>query len=556
MYHQSPISGIASFNSNYIATAGYDNHVILWDARTHRPISLSSHDHLANQVEFSPCGKYLASSSSDHSARIWSIPKLKLNCVLHHGDDVEGIAFNEDSSFIATASRDRMVRVFSNLGELKFSFSGHTNDVLTVAWINDDLIVSCGDDSTLRYWSLSKNACIKVVDMGGMETDTLCVNPEGQIISGNDDGEIVLFNPNGEKLNSIQAHKSGIKRLVMNGQRVISLSYDGTLKTWLVTSSEIVEEHEGIFPNIVWPRSCAFIDESTIAFVTFGDRYALYNLDTCNWSIESIQETHGINAIYSRGNITLTVGDAGIVRKNGNILNQVPSLCNFISEQNGTILCGGQDGAIYDGKTSEIIYQHHSPLNCCASLQFGEQIFFCVGSYTGELILLKYNSKSKTFNHETNITLHDNAIKDLSVTGESLFSVCADHSVKLHKINKDLSITLTLKGRHDKIVNGCASINGEFVSVSRDKYLKIWGDKVTTIPTPHNHSIKCVASDDKSIIASGDYRGTVAIFNSYTELWKSYKISKHGVSAIVYCPINDSFKATLYDGSVQTVPAN
>lgn len=30
--HQSPISGVAAYNGQWVATAGYDNQIILWDA--------------------------------------------------------------------------------------------------------------------------------------------------------------------------------------------------------------------------------------------------------------------------------------------------------------------------------------------------------------------------------------------------------------------------------------------------------------------------------------------------------------------------------------------
>ena len=92
--HLSPISGVATFADRYVATAGYDNQVILWNAEAHQALERGFHDHLANQCRFSSCGKYLVSAGSDCTARLWSVPKMKLLAVLSdHTDDVEMAAF-------------------------------------------------------------------------------------------------------------------------------------------------------------------------------------------------------------------------------------------------------------------------------------------------------------------------------------------------------------------------------------------------------------------------------------------------------------------------------
>ena len=71
MRHLGPIAGIASHEA-LIATAGYDNRLILWDARTRQAMAMAHHDHPVNQSAFSHDGRWLVSASSDYSARVWS----------------------------------------------------------------------------------------------------------------------------------------------------------------------------------------------------------------------------------------------------------------------------------------------------------------------------------------------------------------------------------------------------------------------------------------------------------------------------------------------------
>src|SRR5207248_3248886 len=112
--------------------------VILWDQHGHRALTQVSHDHLANQVSFSPDGTHAVTSSSDYSARLWTIPDLRLVAVLaDHDDDVEMSTFHPSKPLIATASRDHKVRVFDFTGRVMHVFEGHRADVISVEWAAD-----------------------------------------------------------------------------------------------------------------------------------------------------------------------------------------------------------------------------------------------------------------------------------------------------------------------------------------------------------------------------------------------------------------------------------
>ena len=561
--HTAPISGVASFKDTYVSTAGYDNQVILWDAQSKIALGRGTHDHLANQCRFSNDGSYLVSSSSDHTARVWEVPSMKLTAVLgNHEDDVESIAITDDNEHIATCSRDHKIRVFNRQGELKRVLEGHSQDVISVEWIqNTHEIISSSDDGTVRRWNGSTGELLENIDLGGVETDTVVISKNGVIYAANDDGEILAIYRG--RTYKTPAHKAGIKRLVYSKDTnaLVSLSYDRSVKVWEITNThDLSLAHTTAIPSVIWPRSCCFIGINQLAFATFGSCYATFNLNTKEWDLNGVNPTSGINAVIQTELQILTVGDAGLVKSNKQVLQSLPSLCNFFVDFNGYILTGGQSGEIFNAETGKMIYQHHSPLNCGSSYFIDGVPFVAIGAYTGEVIVLSLDDNAEVYYVET-VLIQDNAIKGICNDGRSLFSVSATGQAAIHSLRGLEPINFVPQG-HSKISNGCVTLNENmFASVSRDLKLRIWNIRKNAVElshvvdTPHEFSIKCIAAlPEKNVIATGSYGGMIALFNYEKNRWvEVIRPTTAGISSICAMSDRSSFLASSYDGELHSV---
>ena len=556
--HEGPISGIATFGDRLVATAGYDNQIILWDSRERRALARGCHDHLVNQCEFSADGKWLVSSSSDCSARLWSVGDMRLAALLTgHDDDVEGVAFDPAGERIATTSRDHSLIIFDRRGRILRRLTGHRSDVLSVAWLDGGRsLTSSSDDGTIRRWDAATGALIETIEFDGVETDTVAIAGDGTLFAGNDRGELIVIR--GGRRERIAAHAAGIKRIVYDERagRLVTLSYDRSARFWAWNGRVARPLQRSSLPALVWPRACAFQPGGRVVFATFGSRYATLDLASGEWDLDGIGLTGGINAACFHSGGVYTVGDAGIVRQQGREVARLGSLCNFIHSFGDALICGGQMGDVISALDGEILHRHHSPLNCAARFDAGGIPALIVGSYTGEGLVFHWREGGPRF--VGTMSLHDNAVKGLAASGDSLFSVCATGAAAIHDLATGERL-LDDRTSHGRIANGCAALpDGRFVSVSRDLRLRVWdGATVRSFASPHRNSIKCcAASGDGRIVATGDYGGRVCLFDVTAAAYgEAIRLSAAGISSLVAIPGEQAFLATCYDGSLQRVDA-
>ena len=556
MFHHGPIASVAAFG-RYIATAGYDNQVILWDGARRQAIARAVHDHLVNHCAFNSDGTLLVSASSDYSARIWEVPSMRLKVALiGHSDDVDMAVFSPDDRFVATCALDRTIRIFDLTGHCRKVLRGHTGNIISLAWSHDGKrLVSSSVDGTVREWSATKGTELRCNTLD-VRTDTLVIDREGIILAGDDKGRIVVIQKG--KLSYVQAHQAGIKKIAYDevSKILVTLSYDRMIAVWQVSDTYTIREiSRAEFPALVWARSATLIDRTKIAVGTFGTCYALYDWQENSWDMEGVLPYPCLNAVTVMGDRRYAIGDAGILMENGNERTHLGSLCNFLLPAGDRLLSGGQLGQLLDALSGEVLYQHHSPLNCGTSfMHYGTQ-HVVIGSYTGEIILFA-RDKEGALNLVTIMKIHENAIKGLVASEDRLFSVCANTSIAWHDLT-DFKLIRFMKHAHERIANGCclAGPNG-FATISRDLKLRLWMDDAEEIyQTPHPNSVKCIcASDDRSILMTGAYTGTLAGFDMASRSWRSFsRPTASGISSLTFDSNHQQFLASSYDGQIYTV---
>jgi toxoflavin biosynthesis protein ToxC len=282
LHHVGSIRGVAAHKDVYIATAGDDGRVILWDKATGESVSGSSHNGVVNACAFSRDGRYLVSSSDDWTARLWSVPDLSLTAVLAgHGDDVTRSTFHPVEELIATASRDYFVRVYDFDARLIAKYDGLIGDVVWLGWTHDGReLAALSGDGQIKRWPWSATQPIDTNSLRGDEhNDYAPAAPNAVLDRGNNCGQAVCAE-------NRQAARAGADdyRLVIDPQKsLLACVRDGELGVWDISTPNPVPVAATILPDDVWARSCAFAGASRLVFRTLGASCRIYDYLLDKW---------------------------------------------------------------------------------------------------------------------------------------------------------------------------------------------------------------------------------------------------------------------------------
>ena len=209
--------------SDWIATVGYDGTLRLWNVASGaaRTVKLSAQPLWA--LRASPDGKLLAATGEDLRIHLLTAEGVPIRTLAGHQRNIWDLAFSPDGRTLASGSFDHTLKIWDVAsGRLLRTAGEHMEAIVGVdARRGDGMIVTGGDDATLRFWRSNG--------------DPLRTFAAGQFV------DAVAFSADGQWLASGGRESHGIHALVKQliGRHPLGGS-NPTVRIWRVADGAMV----------------------------------------------------------------------------------------------------------------------------------------------------------------------------------------------------------------------------------------------------------------------------------------------------------------------------
>ena len=117
---------------------------------------------------------------------------------------------------------------------------GHVGQVFSARWVSEGRIVTAGADGTARLWDAT-GRLLQTYRGGSRFLADATLAPEGLVIAGDADGLLRFWDAaSGAKLWTLQAHKSAVIRVHVEGEYIVTRGFTGEISRWRLPKPEEV----------------------------------------------------------------------------------------------------------------------------------------------------------------------------------------------------------------------------------------------------------------------------------------------------------------------------
>jgi WD40 repeat protein len=233
--HAGPLTAVAySRNGRRLATSSLDHTVKIWDPALGREVhTLRGHRDWVRGVAFNPDGRRLASAGADGLVKIWDAEKGEDGLTLRgHTQAACAVAFSPDGTRLASTASDQTIKIWDperDPGGLRYT--GHAGPVVALAFSPDgEYLYSAANAASgaeVHCWRADIGRRVREYAGPPAPVNALALSPDGRFVAtGRNDGTLQVWEaPTGRSLPGVTRHVGATRGLAFtpDGDRLVSL---------------------------------------------------------------------------------------------------------------------------------------------------------------------------------------------------------------------------------------------------------------------------------------------------------------------------------------------
>lgn len=196
-------------NSQFLASAGYDHHIHLWDINTAEPTrlrTLKDHSDTVYALAFHPQGHLLASASADRTVKVWNVDDARRLYTLSEPTDwLYALDWSPNGRFLAAGGVDRTIylwQVNAQEGKLARTSFAHERAILRLAFGPDSkTLYSLGEDRVIKSSTIPELKEQQIFPTQPESVLAFAIHPKRtQLVIGRHDGMAEIWDLSGKQL--------------------------------------------------------------------------------------------------------------------------------------------------------------------------------------------------------------------------------------------------------------------------------------------------------------------------------------------------------------------
>jgi WD40 repeat protein/tetratricopeptide (TPR) repeat protein len=471
--------------------------------------SLTGHSEKINYLSFSHDGKVLASASDDKSIRLWNIDNNSNKFSIGARNSLSDVRFSPDGKAIITTDSDHhQVKLWNSDGKLIGSAQEYDSPPQLSP---DGKIFTSGAETFVKRLLTINGKEISLKNERSENISDINFSPNSKILAAlYGDNTISVWQSDGTLVKTLKGNTAKVSSFSFSpDSKIIAvISNDNVVRLWKDDGTPIksLESHSGQIKNLIFSPDSQIIvsiDHKQIANIWRSDGTFIKTLD------EPIEGDNNITFSRDSKMIITSRGNSGKVKINTSDATKVPDLNGQIVKlwrSDGTLL-QTLDKRHIDGISSitfspdnkfiistgddNIVNLWDSNGNFIKRMVHAETVAEVIFSHDGSIIASLSSSVNSSIDSNQNSTIklwrtNGKIIETIDSYGLSSIKFSPDSSL-IAGINNNNSVQIwsvngtvhsTLRGHNDKIASISFSPDSQFIaSNSKDNTVRLWNLK-------------------------------------------------------------------------------